>query len=67
MEKRSKWTGDIVALLHVHKISQKELAAELGVTHNWVSSILNEKRYSPDIEHRMRVAIESILERRVKK
>ncbi len=64
MSKKAKWTGDIVAMLHVNGISQRELAAEMGLTHNWVSSVLNEKRYSPDIEHRMREAIARIITRR---
>ncbi len=59
-----QWTGDIVALLHVHKISQRELASELGVTDIYISMLLNGARKTPSAKERMEAAINAIIERR---
>lgn len=64
MAEKKAWTGKIVSLLHVHNITQKELAEELGVTHNYVSMLLNGKMETPGIEQRMKDGINNIIERR---
>ena len=60
----TEWTGRIVGLLHMHRITQTELAAELGVTAQYVSMVLNGKKSSKGIDERMEAAIQAINERR---
>lgn len=59
-----KWTGEIVASLHINKIKQRELAKELDITEEYVSMILCGKKTSAGMEDRMRAAIDSIVGRR---
>lgn len=54
------WTGDIVARLHVSGISQKELAAKMGIAATYVSSLLNGKRAVAGMYERMMAAIDEI-------
>lgn len=58
------WTGEIVAKLHTHKISQNELADELGLTAQYVSMVLNGKKSPKGMHERMTTAIATIVERR---
>ena len=60
----TEWTGRIVGLLHTHRITQAELAAELGLTAQYVSMVLNGKKSSKGIDERMEAAIQAIIERR---
>ena len=60
----TEWTGRIVGLLHTHRITQTELAAELGLTAQYISMVLNGKKTSKGIEDRMEAAIQAILDRR---
>lgn len=59
-----EWTGHIVGLLHTHRITQSELAAELGLTAQYISMVLNGKKSSKGIQERMENAIQAIVERR---
>lgn len=59
-----QWTGRIVGLLHTHRITQAELAAELGITAQYVSMVLNGKKTSKGIDERMEAAIQAIIDRR---
>ena len=58
------WTGGIVATMHMHKIKQSELAQEMGLTFQYVSMVLNEKRQPKGMKERMEAAIDAIVERR---
>lgn len=58
------WTGRIVGLLHMHRITQAELASELGITAQYVSMVLNGKKTPKGIDERMEKAIQSIVDRR---
>ena len=63
-----KWTGDIVALLHLNKITKSELAAKLDCTPEWVSMILNGKRSPEGAEEKFRTAVKELVkEKRGKK
>lgn len=57
----AKWTGEIVALLHVNEISQKELAQQLGLTRQYVSLVLSGTKDPSGMEARMRSAIGEII------
>lgn len=58
------WTGRIVGLLHTHRITQVELASELGLTAQYISMVLNGKKTSKGIDARMENAIQAIIARR---
>ena len=62
MEK--EWTGRIVGLLHMHRITQAELASEMGLTAQYISMVLNGKKTPKGIDERMDVAIQAIVDRR---
>ena len=63
-QERESWTGDIVAQLHVKRITQAELAEEMGISRVWLYYLLIGKRNSPGSEQRMRDAIQRIAEKR---
>lgn len=56
----AKWTGDVVAALHVNGITQAELAAKMGVTVPYISMLLNGKKNSAGAKDRMMEAIQQI-------
>ena len=58
-----EWTGRIVGLLHTHRITQTQLAQEMGVTAQYVSMVLNGKKSPKGIEERMEAAIHAINQR----
>lgn len=58
-----KWTGNLVGLMHDHKITKTQLAEELGVSREYVSMVLNEHRTPVDAESRFTAAVTSIIER----
>ena len=58
------WTGDIVAALHVNRITQRELAEEMGVTGVYVSTLLNGRASPAGAEEKMRAALDAIIARR---
>ena len=60
----NEWTGRIVGMLHTHRITQVELAHEMGVTAVYVSMVLNGKKTAKGIEDRMDAAIHAIVARR---
>ena len=54
------WIGEIVGLMHKQGISNKLLAAHLGVTPEYISMVLNGHREPAGIEDRLRNAINEI-------
>ena len=58
------WTGQIVCLLHTHRITQAELAKEMGITAQYLSMVLNGKKNPKDIKRRMEDAIQDIIKHR---
>lgn len=59
-----KWTGNIVGKMHVHKITSKELAEEMGVSRQYVSMILNGTRSPDDARGRVETAVDALIERK---
>ena len=59
-----KWTGDLVGLMHNHKISIQMLADELGVTNRYVSMVLNGHREPAGAEQKFQDAVNRIIERK---
>lgn len=58
-----KWTGNLVGLMHDHKISKTLLAEELGVTREYVSMVLNEHREPVGAADRFREAVMSLIQK----
>ena len=56
-----KWTGNLVGLMHDHKISKTLLAEELGVTREYVSMILNEHREPAGAADRFHEAVMNLI------
>lgn len=56
-----KWTGDLVGLMHNHKISFQALADKLEVTNRYVSMVLNGHRCPPGAEERFRKAVNELI------
>lgn len=55
------WTGDLVGLMHVHKISKKQLADHIGVTREYVSLVLNGHREPKGAEEQFKAAVDEII------
>lgn len=55
------WTGDLVGLMHVHKISKKQLADHIGVTREYVSLVLNGHREPAGAEEKFKTAVDEII------
>ena len=58
------WIGEIVGLMHKYGISNKQVAAHLGITPEYISMVLNGHREPAGIEDRLRKAIEEIVANR---
>lgn len=59
-----KWTGDIVAQLHLNRIAKSDLALKLGCTAEWVSLVLNGKRSPEGAEEKFRAAVTELIKER---
>ena len=57
-----KWVGVVVGDMHIHRISNKQLASHIGVTVEYISMVLNGHREPAGIEDRLRKAIKEISE-----
>lgn len=58
-----KWTGDLVGLMHNHRISKADLAEELGVTREYVSMVLNGHREPAGAKERFEAAVYSLIKK----
>jgi transcriptional regulator with XRE-family HTH domain len=58
-----KWTGNLVGLMHDHKISKTDLAVELGVSREYVSMILNEHRKPSGAKEQFEAAVKRLIEK----
>lgn len=56
-----KWTGDVVALMHVNQISNRELAKHLNVSPAYISMVLNGHKKSAGAEARFRTALNELI------
>ena len=60
-----KWTGDLVGLMHNHRISKADLADELRVTREYVSMVLNGHREPAGAKERFEAAVKRLIEKKV--
>lgn len=56
-----KWIAKAVGLMHIHRITQKQLAVKLGYTREYVGKILNGKISPPNIKERVMTAINELI------
>ncbi len=56
-----QWTGDVVGKMHVHKITGKQLAAEIGWNEKYLSQILNGLATSKCAEEKVCSALERLI------
>lgn len=61
---RPRWTGNIVKVMHVEEITQREVAAEMGISTTYLSMLLNGARTTPDSKARVTQAVNDIRQRR---
>lgn len=59
-----KWTGDLVARMHINRVTMVELGKELGISKNYVGMIINGVRRPAGAQERFETALERILQRR---
>lgn len=59
-----KWTGNLVGLMHDHRISKTDLATELGVTREYVSMILNEHRKPTGAKEQFEAAVNRLIQKK---
>ena len=55
------WTSEVIAKMHLHRITQKELAKTLGWTPEYLNMILNGKREPKHAEVIVKSAIEEMI------
>ena len=57
-----KWTCEIVAQMHMYRITNQELARRIGFTKEYVSMVLNGKRTPESAEQKFREALSQIVQ-----
>ena len=60
------WTGTIVGKMHINRISNDELATELGYTAEYVSMVLNGHRNPKNAEQKFRQALDELIQQKQK-
>ncbi len=56
-----EWTGELVGLMHNHKITFTQLAKKMGVTNRYVSMVLNGHREPAGAEEKFRTAVNELI------
>lgn len=56
-----EWTGELVGLMHLHRITATELADKLGISKQYLSMVLNGHREPPDAEQRFRAGLDELI------
>lgn len=57
-----KWTGEVAALMHLNRITGRQLARKLGYTEEYVSKIMNGSRSPAGAEERFKEAVNCIIQ-----
>lgn len=60
----AQWIEAFVGQKHKHKIKNRELASELGMTEEYVSMVLNGHRDPAGAEEKFTAALQRIIDRR---
>lgn len=56
-----QWIATAVGKMHINKLQQREVAARVGVTEEYLSMILNGKRSPKNAENRIMTAIDDLI------
>lgn len=56
-----QWIAEVVGKMHINKITQTQLAEQLGVTNDYIWMILNGKKSPKDAEQRIKDAIDKLI------
>lgn len=56
-----QWTAEIIGTMHIYKITIRQLADILGVTHEYAGMVLNGKRTPKGAEARFRAALDTLI------
>lgn len=56
-----KWTSELVADMHMHRITRTQLADKLNYTLEYVSMVLNGKREPKNAEQVFRSALDELI------
>lgn len=59
------WTSEVVAKMHLHRITQKELARVLDWTPEYVNMVLNGKRNPKSAENVVKTAMQKIIDEKM--
>lgn len=57
----ANWIADVVGRMHVHKITQTELANRLGIRREQLNRILNSSETPMNAEERIRKALDELI------
>lgn len=55
------WIAEAIGRMHVNKLTNKMVAAEMGVTNEYFSMIVNGKRAPKGVEDRVSAAIDRLI------
>ena len=58
-----KWTSNLVGLMHEYKLTNYKLAEHMGLSHQYVSMVLNEKRDPPGAKERFEEAVNELIKK----
>ena len=56
-----EWTGEVIARMHVSRITKRQLAGHMGITPEYVSMVLNGHRNPPDAQGRFEKAVQDLI------
>lgn len=56
-----KWTGDVVGVMHTHRLKMDELAAVLGWHPKYLSAVINGHRRPAGAEAKVKAALSELL------
>lgn len=62
----AQWTADVIGEMHLNGISKRELAAEMGVTPEYISMVLNGHREPKNAEQTVRDALARLIAKTTK-
>ena len=60
----AKWTAEFIGEMHTEGVTRKQVAAEAGVTPEYISMILNGHREPKGAEEMMRGALKRLRDKR---
>lgn len=59
-----EWIAEAVGRMHVHGITGRDIAKQMGVSVQWVSYLLNGKRKQKNAEERINKAIDELIDQK---